>query len=47
MADFIPCFEQTLTLEGGYKLHTVKGDRGGMTYAGISRVHHPNWPGLR
>jgi lysozyme family protein len=45
MADFDPCFEKVLGLEGGYKLHTVKGDRGGMTYAGISRVHHPTWPG--
>ncbi len=31
--------------EGGYKLHTVEGDRGGMTYAGIARNMNPQWPG--
>jgi lysozyme family protein len=33
--------------EGGYKLHTVPGDRGGMTYAGVARKFHPDWPGWR
>lgn len=47
MADFFPCFEKTLLLEGGYKLHTVKGDRGGMTYAGIARNYHPDWSGWK
>ena len=45
MAVFIPCYEAVLEAEGGYKLHTVPGDRGGMTYAGISRIAHPDWPG--
>ena len=31
--------------EGGYVNHTVAGDRGGQTYAGISRVFHPSWDG--
>jgi lysozyme family protein len=45
MADFLTCFKKVMALEGGYKLHTVKGDRGGMTYAGISRQAWPNWQG--
>ena len=45
MADFIPAFEAMIENEGGYKLHTVAGDKGGMTYAGIARNFHPNWPG--
>jgi len=45
MAEFLPCFEKVIELEGGYKLHEVFGDRGGMTYAGISRVHWPDWEG--
>jgi len=45
MTDFEICFNKTITLEGGYVLHNIKGDTGGMTYAGISSVHHPTWPG--
>ena len=45
MADFLQAFESMIRNEGGYKLHTVEGDRGGMTYAGIARNFHPNWPG--
>lgn len=45
MADFLQSFERMIVNEGGYKLHTVAGDRGGMTYAGISRNNWPNWPG--
>lgn len=45
MADFERAYEKTLAKEGGYVLHTVKDDRGGMTYAGISRRAHPHWPG--
>ncbi len=45
MAIFNIAFEKTLYLEGGYKLHTVKGDKGGMTFAGISRVYWPDWTG--
>ena len=47
MADFLPSFERVLRNEGGYVLHTDKDDRGGMTYAGIARAFHPNWPGWR
>jgi lysozyme family protein len=47
MADFLPAYESMLISEGGYKLHTVAGDRGGMTYAGIARNRWPNWPGWR
>jgi lysozyme family protein len=45
MADFKPIFKQMLLNEGGYKLHEVKNDRGGRTYAGISEKYHPDWPG--
>lgn len=45
MADFERAYEKTLAKEGGYVLHTVANDRGGQTYAGISRRAHPHWPG--
>ena len=45
MAEFKPAFTQMIRNEGGYKLHTVEGDRGGMTYAGIARNFHPTWEG--
>ena len=45
MANFEIAYEKTLAAEGGYKLHTVKGDRGGMTFAGISRNTWSGWPG--
>jgi len=45
MADFVPAFEKMIHDEGGYVLHDVEGDRGGMTYAGIARNMQPNWPG--
>lgn len=45
MAVFELCFEKVLDLEGGYLLHEVPGDRGGMTFAGISRTAWPGWPG--
>lgn len=44
---FEQAFSATMRREGGYKLHTVAGDRGGMTYAGIARRFHPNWAGWR
>ena len=47
MADFLPAFEQMISNEGGYKLHQVAGDRGGMTYAGIARNCWPSWSGWR
>lgn len=45
MTDFLQAFERMIVNEGGYTLHTVPGDRGGMTYAGIARNRWPNWPG--
>jgi lysozyme family protein len=45
MADFLPAFELMLKDEGGYKLHDVEGDTGGMTYAGIARNKNPHWKG--
>lgn len=45
MAEFEPVFERMIRDEGGYRLHTVPGDRGGMTYAGIARNFNPSWPG--
>jgi len=45
LADFDPCFDKVITIEGGYSLHDVQGDRGGMTYAGIARNAWPQWPG--
>ena len=37
MADFEKAFNKTMMNEGGFMLHDVEGDRGGMTFAGISR----------
>lgn len=45
MANFDIAYEKTLAAEGGYKLHTVKGDKGGTTFAGISRNAWSGWPG--
>lgn len=45
MADFLPAFEAAILAEGGYKLHRVEGDTGGLTYAGIARNPNPQWPG--
>jgi lysozyme family protein len=45
MADFLVAYENMMLDEGGYVLHNVPGDRGGMTYAGIARKMNPNWPG--
>ena len=45
MADFTPAYERTVVAEGGYTLHETPGDRGGVTYAGIARRYHPDWPG--
>jgi lysozyme family protein len=45
MADFDLAFETTMKNEGGYLLHQVGNDRGGMTFAGISRKFWPDWPG--
>ncbi|NBW12768.1 MAG: N-acetylmuramidase [Caulobacteraceae bacterium] len=45
MADFLPAYEAIIRNEGGYVLHNVPIDRGGMTYAGIARNMNPQWPG--
>lgn len=45
MGDFTQAFSKMIANEGGYKLHTVDGDRGGMTYAGIARNFWPEWVG--
>lgn len=45
MAEFAPAFERALLAEGGYQLHQVAGDTGGLTYAGIARNPNPSWPG--
>jgi len=45
MADFTPAFEKTIANEGGYILHEVSGDKGGLTYAGIAENYHPDWEG--
>lgn len=43
--NFEGVFQETLRREGGYKLHNVEGDTGGLTYAGIARNKNPGWPG--
>jgi lysozyme family protein len=45
MADFLPAYEATMLAEGGYRLTNDPVDRGGQTYAGISRRWHPKWAG--
>ena len=43
MADFTEAYNLTSAHEGGYV--DDPADRGGETYRGISRVHHPGWSG--
>jgi lysozyme family protein len=43
MASLEPALKKLLLVEGGYA--DVAGDRGGETYCGISRKHHPGWSG--
>lgn len=45
MAQFEPAFEIMMANEGGYKLTNDPVDRGGQTYAGISRRSWPQWSG--
>jgi lysozyme family protein len=45
MAHFDAAFEKMIVDEGGYVLHNVPGDAGGMTYAGIARNKNPTWGG--
>jgi lysozyme family protein len=42
---FEDAFSATMRREGGYKLHKVEGDTGGLTYAGIARNKNPQWVG--
>lgn len=43
MAEFGEAYKLTSAHEGGYVNDPV--DRGGETYRGIARVHHPDWSG--
>ncbi|HBD12858.1 MAG TPA: hypothetical protein DCZ13_11965, partial [Porticoccaceae bacterium] len=45
MANYEPAYDKMIRNEGGYTKHTVSGDRGGQTYAGIARNYWPSWPG--
>ncbi len=45
MADFKSAYIETMGDEGGFKLHNVRGDSGGETFAGIAKNYHPDWPG--
>lgn len=47
MADFLQAFERTFNEEGGMKLTNLNADRGGQTFAGISRRNHPGWEGWK
>ena len=38
-------FDKVLELEGGYQLTDHANDKGGQTYAGISRRYNPSWEG--
>lgn len=44
---FEEIYERMIVREGGYVNHTVPGDRGGQTYAGIARNANPNWDGWK
>jgi lysozyme family protein len=45
MSAFEQSYDGMISNEGGYVLHDVPGDRGGQTYAGISRKNWPQWAG--
>lgn len=45
MANFRKAYLKTSTFEGGYSNH--QSDKGGETYAGISRVNWPKWAGWK
>lgn len=47
MADFNQAYERMIADEGGYQLTNVKDDRGGQTFAGISRAMNPDWSGWK
>ena len=45
MGNFTLHIDPLIEKEGGYKLTNNTGDRGGLTYAGISRRANPDWHG--
>lgn len=45
MANYLSAIKKTLSFEGGFA--NIPSDPGGMTYRGVSRKAHPNWPGWR
>lgn len=47
MSNFNVAYERMISNEGGYKLTSVENDRGGQTYAGISRNRWPDWAGWK
>lgn len=47
MSAFSIAFNRTMKSEGGYVLHEVESDRGGMTFAGIARKYNSSWSGWR
>lgn len=47
MANFEIAFEKTLLAEGGYQHTFVANDKGGETYAGISRRANQDWAGWK
>ena len=47
MADFNAAFDHVLAEEGGWQLTNNSNDRGGMTFAGISRKANPDWTGWK
>lgn len=47
MAAFDSAFDQMIRNEGGFVVHSVPGDRGGMTFAGIARNFWGGWAGWR
>ena len=46
MADFEQAFQRLMN-EEGLKLTNSQNDKGGQTYAGISRKFHPKWEGWK
>ena len=47
MADFNPAFDYVLAEEGGWQLTNHASDKGGMTFAGVSRRANPDWTGWK
>lgn len=45
MADFQPVLDYIVRKEGGWQLTDRTNDRGGQTFAGISRRANPDWTG--